>query len=156
MRQINVGGILHQQHHWRGDGLFSRLLKVRLYQCCKGDIRPIQQPIHGFTLFPGLHLSRQRSLRILCQLASDLHRASRAAYIMQLDTSKGSLGPPLGIQRFLSLHPSILSRCKLWVRISHEWTGDFGAIPLKALLEYRLKQERTIYERYSFLAFSYS
>jgi len=72
MGKINVGGILHQQHHRRGKGLFSGLLKVWLHQGSKGDIWLIQQPIQGFTLFPGLHLSRQRTQRILRQLGFPL------------------------------------------------------------------------------------
>jgi hypothetical protein len=105
MGQINVGGILHQQHHRRGSGLFSGLLKVRLHQGRKGDIWLIQQPIQGFTLFPGLHLCWQRTLRILRQEASRLHRSSRATQIMQLDVPKGALSPALGIQQDLCVHP---------------------------------------------------
>ena len=37
MGQIDVGRILHQQHHGRGGGLFPGLLKVRLHQRRKGD-----------------------------------------------------------------------------------------------------------------------
>jgi hypothetical protein len=32
MGQIDVGGILHQQHHWGGIGLVPALLQVRLHQ----------------------------------------------------------------------------------------------------------------------------
>jgi len=39
MRKIDVGGILHQQHHGRGSGLFPGLLKVGLHQRSKGDVR---------------------------------------------------------------------------------------------------------------------
>jgi len=38
MRKIDVGGILHQQHHGRGSGLFPGLLKVGLHQGSKADI----------------------------------------------------------------------------------------------------------------------
>ncbi len=38
MRQINSGGILHQQHHRRGGSLFFALVQMRLHQGIKGDI----------------------------------------------------------------------------------------------------------------------
>jgi hypothetical protein len=38
MRQIDIGGILNQQDHWRGRCLFSRLLQVGLDQVGKADI----------------------------------------------------------------------------------------------------------------------
>jgi len=117
MGEIDVGRILHQQHDGRGHGLFSGLLQVRLHQGSKGDLGLMQQPIQGFTLFSRLHLSWQRAQGILRQLAGRLGRSSRATQIMQLHTPKGSLGPALGVQSFLCLHPSILSFCKMWVRI---------------------------------------
>ena len=105
MRQINVGRILHQQHHGRGKGLFPGLLKVRLHQRRKGDIWFVKQPIPGFGLFPGVHLRRQRTQRILRQTTGRLDRSFRATQIMQLDAPKGSLGPALGIQHVLCVHP---------------------------------------------------
>jgi hypothetical protein len=38
MGKVDVGGILHQQHHVLSRGLFSGLLKVRLHQRRKGNI----------------------------------------------------------------------------------------------------------------------
>ncbi len=38
MGKIDVGRILHQQHHRRGRSLFPRLLNVRLHQRSKGDV----------------------------------------------------------------------------------------------------------------------
>ena len=101
VRQIDVGRILHQQHDGRGQGLFSALLQVRLHQRRKGDVWLIEQPIQRFSLFPGVHVSGQRTQGVLRQLTSRLDRASRATQIMQLDTLKGSLGPALGIQHVL-------------------------------------------------------
>jgi hypothetical protein len=105
MRQIDVGGILHQQDHGKSSGLFSSLLQVGLYQCRKGDIWLVQQTIQGFGLFPGAHLSRQRTQRILRQVAGRLDRPSCTTHIVQLDTPKGSLGPAFGIQHVLYVHP---------------------------------------------------
>jgi hypothetical protein len=105
MRQIDVGRILHQQHHRRGQGLFSGLVQVRLHQGRKGDVWLIQQPIQRFGLFPGLHLSWQRPQGVLRQLAGRLHRASGATQILQVDPPKGSFGPALGVQQFLCSHP---------------------------------------------------
>src|SRR6266568_5798838 len=113
MRQINVGRILHQQHDGRAKGLFPALLKVRLHQCRKGDIWLVKQPIQGFGLFPGVHLSWQRTQRVLPQEAFRLYRSFRSTPIMQLDTPKGSLGPALGIQQVLCVHPLLyhFGRC---------------------------------------------
>ena len=105
MRQINVGRILHQQHHARGKGLFPGLLKVRLHQRRKGDIWLVKQTRQRFGLFPGVHLRRQRTQGILRQVAGRLDRSSRATQILQLDVPKGSLGPALGIQQVLCVHP---------------------------------------------------
>jgi hypothetical protein len=105
MRQINIGRILHQQHHGRGKGLFPGLVKVRLHQGRKGDIWLVKQPIQRFGLFPGLHLRRQRTQGVLRQEAFRLDRSFRATHIMQLDSPKGSLGPALGIQQVLCVHP---------------------------------------------------
>jgi hypothetical protein len=85
-----------------------------------------QQTIQRLTLFPGLHLSWQRTQRILCQFTGRLYCASRATHIMQLDPSKGSLGPDLWVQHVLCIHPCILSLCKMWVRISREKRGVRG------------------------------
>lgn len=120
MGKVDIGGILHQQHHVRGIGLFSRLLQVRLYQGSKGDIWLVKQTIQCFGFFPSVHLGGQRTQRILCQIGGRLYRSSRATPIVQLDAPKGSLGPPLGVQQGLCVHPSILSLCKMWVRIRHE------------------------------------
>jgi hypothetical protein len=38
MGQIDVGAILHQQHHGRGSRLFVPLVQVRLHQRGKGHI----------------------------------------------------------------------------------------------------------------------
>ena len=38
MGQIDVGGILHQEHYGRGISLVSGLLQVRLHQGRKGHI----------------------------------------------------------------------------------------------------------------------
>src|SRR6266567_6124583 len=84
--------------------------------CCRcgcinaslGDIWLIQQPIQRFGLFPGVHLSGQRTQGVLRQVGGRLYRASRATHIVQLDAPKGSLGPAFGIQHFLCSHPSIL------------------------------------------------
>ena len=105
MGQIDVGGILHQQHHGRGIRLFPGLVQVRLYQGCKVHIWLIEQPIQRFGLFPGAHLSWQRTQGILRQLGGRLYRSSRSTQIVQLDTPKGSLGPALGIQHVLCVHP---------------------------------------------------
>jgi len=117
MRQIDVARILHQQDDWRRSGLFSRLVQVRLHQGSKADIWLVKQTIQGFGLFPRVHLSRQGTQGILRQVAGRFYRASRATQIMQLGTPKGSLGPALGVQQVLRSHPSILSLCKMWVRI---------------------------------------
>lgn len=93
MRQIDIGGILHQQGHWRGVGLFSCLLQVRLHQCRKSNIRLIKQTIQGFALFPGVHLSWQRTERVLCQVGGRFYRSARSTQIVQLDGPKSSLGP---------------------------------------------------------------
>jgi hypothetical protein len=123
MGQIDVGGILHQQNHRGGRGLFPRLLKVRLHQRHKGDIWLVKQTIQRFGLFPGVHLSRQRTQGVLRQLGGRLYRSSRSTHIVQLDAPKGSLGPALGIQQVLCVHPSILSLGQMWVRISPKEAG---------------------------------
>ena len=105
MGQIDVGSLLHHQHDGGGLGLFSRLLQVRLHQGRKADIRLIEQTIQGFGLFPGLHLSRQGTQRIFRQLAGCLNRSCASTQLLQLDTPKGVLGPVLGIQYFLCVHP---------------------------------------------------
>ena len=107
MGQINSGRILHQQHHGRGIRLFPSLVQVRLHQGRTGHIWLIEQTIQGFGLFPALHLSGQRTHRILRHARGRLYRASRATPIMQLDTPKGSLGPALGIQHVLCVHPVV-------------------------------------------------
>lgn len=104
MRQIDISGILHQQGDLRGVGLFSGLLQVWLHQGGKGDIWFIKQTIQGFYPFPGVHLGWQRSQRILCHTCGRFDRASRSAHIVQLDTSKGLLGPAFGVQHFLRIH----------------------------------------------------
>ncbi len=106
MGQIDVGGILHQQHHGSGSGLVPGLLNVRLHQCRKGDIWLIEQTIQRFGLFPDAHLSRQRTQGILRQIGGRFDRSSRSTQIVQLDTPKGSLGPLLGIQYFLCVETS--------------------------------------------------
>ena len=113
MRQIHVSRILHQQHHGRGKGLLPGLLKVRLDQRRKGDILLVKQPIQGFGLFPGLHLRWQRTQGVLRQVTGRLYRSSRSTPIMQLDSPKGTLGPALGIQHCLCVHPLLyhLVRC---------------------------------------------
>ncbi len=105
MRKIDSGRILHQEHHRGGSGLVPGLLQVRLHQGSKGNIWLVQQTIQGFGLFPGLHLSRQGTQRVLRKLAGRLNRSSRATQIVQLDTPKGSFGPALGVQHFLCVHP---------------------------------------------------
>jgi len=107
MRQIDVGGILHQQHHSRGIGLLPALVKVGVHQGRKGDIWLIEQTIPGFGLFPGVHLRRQRTQRILRQTTGRLDRSFRSTQIMQVDAPKGSLGPALGIQQVLCVHPLV-------------------------------------------------
>ena len=97
--------ILHQQNHRRGKGLLPGLLQVRLHQRRKGDIWLIEQTIQRFGLFPGVHLSRQRTQGVLRQVGGRFYRSSRSTHIMQLDAPKGSLGPALGIQQFLCVHP---------------------------------------------------
>ena len=109
MGKIDVGRILHQQHHGRGSGLFSGLLQVRLHQGSKGDIWLIKQTIQRFGLFPGVHLSGQRTQRMLRQVGDRVNRSARATQIVQLDVPKGSLGPTLGVQHCLCVHP--LSHC---------------------------------------------
>ena len=99
VRQINVGGILHQQSHWRAVGLFFCLLQMWLDQCCKRHIRLVKQTVQCFCLFPGMHLSWQRAQRILCQVAGCFYRASRSTQIVQLDAPKGLLSPALGSNR---------------------------------------------------------
>jgi hypothetical protein len=105
MGQIDVGRILYQQHHGSGSGLFPSLSQVRLHQRRKGDIWLIKQTIQRFGLFPGAHLSRQRTQGVLRQVGGRLYRSSRSTPIVQLDAPKGSLGPALGIQQVLCVHP---------------------------------------------------
>ena len=105
MRQINVGRILHQQAHGRSSRVCSGLMKVRLHQGRKGDIRLAQQSIQGFGRFPGLHLGRQRTQGILRQTGGRLNRSPRSTQITQADAAKGSLGPALGVQHCLYSHP---------------------------------------------------
>jgi hypothetical protein len=105
MGKIDVGRILHQQHHGSGRGLFSGLLKVRLHQRRKGDIWLVKPTIQRFGLFPGVHLSGQRTQGVLRQLGGRFDRSSRSTPIVQLDAPKGSLGPALGIQQVLCVHP---------------------------------------------------
>ena len=107
MGQIDGGRILHQQHHGSGSSLFPGLLKVRLHQGRKGDIWLVKQTIQRFDLFPGVHLSRQRTQGIHRQVSGRFYRSSRATHIVQLDTPKGSLGPALGIQHVLCVHPLV-------------------------------------------------
>jgi hypothetical protein len=97
--------ILHQQHHRGGLGLVPGLVNVRLHQGRKGDIWLVKQTIQRFGLFPGVHVSRQRPQGVLRQVGGRLYRSSRATQIVQLDTPKGSLGPALGIQHVLCVHP---------------------------------------------------
>jgi hypothetical protein len=73
----------------------------------KGDIWLIEQPIQGFGLSPGLHLSGQRTQRICCHAGGRLNRTSRSTQIVQLDAPKGSLGQALGIQHFVCVHPVV-------------------------------------------------
>ena len=105
MGKIDVGRILHQQHYGGGHGLFSRLLHVRLHQRSKGDVWLIKPTIQGFGLFPGVHLSGQRTQGVLRQVGGRFYRSSRSTHIVQLDAPKGSLGPALGIQQFWCVHP---------------------------------------------------
>jgi hypothetical protein len=86
MRQIDIGRILHQEHHRGGSGLVPGLVQVRLHQGRKGDIWLGKPPIQGFGLFPGLHVSRQGAQRVLCKLPSRLYRTFRSTPIVQLDT----------------------------------------------------------------------
>ncbi len=105
MGQIDVGRILHQQHDGSGSGLFPGLVQVRLHQRRKGDIWLVKPTIQGFGLFPGMHLSWQRTQGVLRQVGGRFDRSSRSTHIVQLDAPKGSLGPALGIQQFLCVHP---------------------------------------------------
>ena len=109
--------ILHQQNHRRGKGVLPGLLQVRLHQRRKGDIWLIEQTIQRFGLFPTVHLSRQRTQGVLRQVGGRLYCSSRSTHIVQLDTSKGSLGPALGIQQWLVCSSCSVSLCKMWVRI---------------------------------------
>ena len=61
MGKIDVGRSLHQHHHWRGKGLLPGLLQVGVYQRSKDDIWLIKQTIQRSGLFPGVHLSGQRT-----------------------------------------------------------------------------------------------
>ncbi len=123
MRQIDIRGVLHQQHHGRGHGLFPGLLKVRVHQRRKVDIWLVKQTIQSPGFFPGVHLSGQRPHGILCQIASRFDGSSRSAQVMQWNAPKGSLGPLLGIQYFSCVHSGIVSLCKMWVRISFSSGG---------------------------------
>jgi hypothetical protein len=105
MGKVDVGRILYQQHHGGGRGLFPGLLQVRLHQRRKGHIWLVKQTIQRFGLFPGVHLGGQRTQRVLRQVGGRLDRSSRSTHIVQLDTPKGSLGPALGSQHFLCVHP---------------------------------------------------
>ena len=105
MGKIDVGRILYQQNHRRASSLLSGLFKVRLHQGSKGDIWLIQQTIQRFGLFPGVHLSWQRTQGVLRQVGGRFDRSSRATHIVQLDTPKGLLGPAFGVQQFLCVHP---------------------------------------------------
>lgn len=104
MRHINVGGILHQQRGFRSVGLLSCLLQVRLNQCCKRHLWLVTQTIQGFGLFPGVHVSWQRTQRVLRQVAGRFDRPSRSTQIVQLDVPKGPLGPAFGVQQVLRIH----------------------------------------------------
>ena len=105
MGKVDISGILHQQHHGGRCGLFPGLLNVRLHQRRKGDIGLVKPTIQRFGLFPGVHLSWQRTQGVLRQVGGRLYRSSRSTHIIQLDTPKGSLGPALGIQHVLCVHP---------------------------------------------------
>ena len=105
MGKVNVGCILHQQHHGGGRGLFPGLLQVRLHQRRKADIWLVKQTIQRFDLFPGAHLSWQRTQGVLRQVGGRFYRSSRSTDIVQLDAPKGSLGPAFGVQHFLCVHP---------------------------------------------------
>nr|WP_201382897.1 hypothetical protein [Ktedonobacter sp. SOSP1-52] len=85
--------------------MFPRLLNMRLHQGSKGHVWLVEQTIQGFCPFPVVHLSRQRTQRVLRQVAGCLDGASRSAAIVQLDVPKGVLGPTLGVSYFLRLHP---------------------------------------------------
>jgi hypothetical protein len=111
MRQIYVGRVLDQQAHGSSRDLGSGLLKVRLHQGRKGDIFLAQPSIQGFGRFPGLHLGRQRTQGILRQTGGRLNRSPRSTQIVQSDASKGPLGPALGVQHRLYMHPAILALC---------------------------------------------
>jgi hypothetical protein len=80
-------------------------LNVWLHQSSKGDIWLIKQAIQRFCLFPGVHLGWQRTQGILRQVSGRIYRSSRSTHVVQLDDPKGSLGPALGIQDFLRIHP---------------------------------------------------
>ncbi len=105
MGKVDVGGIWHQQHHGGGRGLFPAVVQVRLHQGRKGDIWLVKPTIPGFGLFPWVHLSGQRTQGVLRQVGGRFDRSSRSTPSMQLDTPTGSLGPALGIQHVLCVHP---------------------------------------------------
>jgi hypothetical protein len=126
MGQLESGRILHQQNHGRGIRLVPALVQVRLQQGRKGHSWLSEQPIQRFGLVPALQLSGQRTQRIRCHAGGRLNRTSRATQIMQLDTPKGSLGPALGVQQFLCVHPAIVSLGKMWVRIRHSCRGGLS------------------------------
>ena len=142
MGQIDVGGILHQQHHGRGIRLLSGLVQVRLHQSRKGHLWLIKQTVQGFGLSPGLHLSGQRTQWIRCHAGGRLNRTSRATPIMPVDAPKGSLGPAFGVQQFLCVHPAIVSLGKMWVRIRALAVGSRHKRLLHCLLAILLLERR--------------
>lgn len=77
VRQVDIGGILHQQGDFRAIGLFPGLLQMWLHQCSKRHVRFLKQTIQRFYLFPIVHLSWQRTHWVFCQVAGRFDRASR-------------------------------------------------------------------------------
>jgi hypothetical protein len=60
MREIQVSHLLHQQHKWQAIHALACLVPMRVHQRIKGDVGFIEQSIHGFSIFPALHLGWQR------------------------------------------------------------------------------------------------
>ena len=97
MREIQVGGILHQQHERQGVHPLADLLPMRLHQRIKGHIGFINQSIHGFGIFPGLGLGGQRRCGITRHLSRCHHGSSRSAHVLQPRLSKGAFDPRLRV-----------------------------------------------------------
>jgi hypothetical protein len=111
MREIQIGGILHQQHERQAVHPLAGRLPMRLDQRIKGHIGFIKQSIHGFCSFPSLCLGGPRCCGITRHLSRCQHGSSRTAHVLKLRLSKSDFGPRLRVQDLLRFHLSILPLC---------------------------------------------